>query len=99
MKTHHPAIDTYSFWKGNRKDGFFQLSAEEVIEKYKEWLPTENLDWHTYYGLTDSINRFVSKYLLSIGNTENDFEEYRSMELLLRDVRNNYLQKATEKSN
>lgn len=94
MKT-KKRITTFSFWKENRKDGFFQLTATELFGRFIMWLPTKEKAWLEYYGISDCVQAFVGESLNAIGNTENDFEEYRAMEEILKPVRRNYLDKQT----
>lgn len=88
---------TFNFWKENKKSGFFQLTEQELIKEFQQWLPTKNLDWHRYYSITDGLNCFISEALTAIGNTENNFEEYREMEEILKPIRRAYLENIESK--
>ena len=83
----------FNFWKGNKVSGHFQMNATQLKSKFLEWMPTRDLAWHEYYGISDCVNAFISDALDAIGNTENDFSEYRHMETLLKPVRREYLNK------
>ena len=90
-------INKFSFWKENKISGFFQLTEQELIKDFKQWLPTKDIAWHRYYSITDGVNCFISESLTAIGNTENDFEEYRQMEEILKPIRRTYLENIEKK--
>lgn len=81
----------FNFWKGNKVDGFFQLTQAELIEKFNAWIPTKDRSWLDYYGISECVQVFVSENLNAIGNTENDFAEYRTMEIILKPIRKAFL--------
>jgi len=92
MKLEH---SVFNFWKENKLTGFFQLTDKELIEKFNAWLPTKERSWLDYYGISECVQVFVAEGLNSVGNTENEFAEYRSMEMLLKPIRRTYLEKQT----
>jgi len=48
----------FKFWKENRIDQEFDLSIEQVREKYKTWLSTKERDWIEACS-DDTVNCFV----------------------------------------
>lgn len=43
-------IATFNFWRGNLKANHFILTADELKDRYREWLRTKELSWIEYYG-------------------------------------------------
>ena len=81
----------YNFWKENKISGHFELTEKQLISKFREWLPSKKLEWYSYYRIEDCLNCFISEALNAIGNTDNDFREYREMEELLNPIRREYI--------
>lgn len=46
----------FSFWKENKVDSEFELDAEELQNRFCDWLWTKQIDWLEYYS-TDTILR------------------------------------------
>jgi hypothetical protein len=92
-------FEIFSFWKDNKKSGFFRLTKEELIEQFKEWLPSKDVSWHEYYSTMDALNCFISEKLSAIGNTDNDFAEYEQMIQILKPVRRIYIDAIFKKIN
>ena len=40
MKMKNTEFEVFNFWKENKISGFFQLTKQELIEKFQEWLPS-----------------------------------------------------------
>ena len=77
---------TFTFWKENNTSLCYSLTEAELINQFKEWLPRKKVVWHEQYPISHVLNCFVAEELTSIGNTENDFAEYREMEKLITSV-------------
>lgn len=91
MKT-KTKIQTFNFWKENKKSGFFQLTENELTSEFEKWLPTKDKEWLEYYSISDCVNIFVMEALTAIGNTDDDFAEYQIMCELLKPVRRKFLE-------
>lgn len=90
-----PSLKAFSFWKENKTSGFFTLTEKELIEEFKKWLETRDRAWVEYYPINECLNMFIMEALTAIGNTDDDFEEYKVMEVILKPVRREYLDKQT----
>ena len=99
MKMKNTEFEVFNFWKENKISGFFQLTKQELIEKFQEWLPSRDLTWHSNYSTMDAINCFVSDGLNSVGNTEDSFAEYTEMEKILKPIRRAYLDNLEKRLN
>lgn len=88
MKTE---CSVFNFWKDNKLTGFFQLTDKELIQKFSEWMKTKDVAWLDYYTTQEVVSVFVSKGLGAVGNSENNFSEYRSMVLLLKPYKRKFI--------
>jgi hypothetical protein len=52
-------MQTYTFWKDNRKDQEFTLTLDEVKDKYLDYLNKKDQAWVIYYG-HQTVWAFVS---------------------------------------
>lgn len=52
-------MQTYTFWKDNRKDQEFALTLDEVKDRYLDYLNKKDPAWVTYYG-HQTVWAFVS---------------------------------------
>jgi hypothetical protein len=50
----------FDFWKNNRKDQHHQKTMEELIQLFKEWLPTKEQSWLEYYASDAVIRGFLA---------------------------------------
>lgn len=79
----------FNFWKDNRVDGFFQLTEGELSIKFIEWMNHQSTDRLSYYSTSDNVAMFIADKehgLSSMGNSDHEFAEYRSMEKLLKSI-------------
>lgn len=97
MKARHKHT-VFNFWKENKTSGFFQLTEQELIKEFNQWLPTKEVAWLEYYSTTDVVSVFVQEALTAIGNTDNDFEEYKAMEDLLKPIKRKFIDKQKHKN-
>lgn len=81
----------FNFWKENQLSGFFQLNEEQLIERFSGYLKTKQPEWIDYYSISDIVSVFISDGLNAIGNSDDNFSEYRAMETLLKPVKRAYL--------
>lgn len=59
------------FWKENKLDKEYELTIDEIKEKFLDWQKTKKKDWHEYYCVSQSyVQTFVGDYLNSV--TEDD---------------------------
>lgn len=85
---------TFNFWKENKVDGFFQLTEGELSIKFIEWMKLQSKDRLSIYSTNDAVSLFIAdkRGLNSVGNSEKDFAEYRTMEIILKPILRTFLQ-------
>jgi len=49
----------YKFWTENRLEGYFEMTKEDLIPKFIEWMQTKEVEWLEYYGPSVALS-FVS---------------------------------------
>ena len=81
----------FTFWKDNKIAGIYQLTEDQLIEKFEEWLPSMVLQSRNYWNMPSCVRYFVTHILDSVGNNENDGAEYYAMERLLFPIREKYI--------
>lgn len=52
-------VKKYKFFKGNLKANAFELSLDELKEKYLAYLQTKEIEWVIYYG-HETVNTFIN---------------------------------------
>lgn len=79
---------TFTFWKDNRLDQQFTLTAEELQTKFLAWMKQRKKDWLEYYAFNLVRTFITAKDGLSSVFEESDYEK---IELLLREIKWRYL--------
>lgn len=90
-------FDRFNFWKENRVDGFFQLTEDELSAKFIDYCAQKSKEWLAHYSISDVVAAFISDKedgLNSVGNSDNNFSEYRVMDKILKPVLKSYLAKS-----
>ncbi|MDB0600287.1 hypothetical protein PL373_13360 [Tenacibaculum maritimum] len=78
---------TFKFWKENKLNQEFELSLDEIKNKYREYLKTKEKSWIEYYG-HQTVNAFVGDKdgLNSVAESE----DYSLLQDELSEVRNEF---------
>lgn len=80
-------METFVLFKGNKIDQRYEISEEELVEKFQEWLEGQERDWLDYYA-SGVIRFFIS---LSIGlNSTPDDGQWPSITEVLDPIRKEY---------
>lgn len=76
MKTKKPQLLKFQFWKDNQLDQYFELSFNELKEKFISWVKTKEKSWCEYYGLYQVYLVFVGDQsgLASVSESEENNE-------------------------
>jgi hypothetical protein len=53
-------MNKFNFWKDNRKDQHFQLTGEELTEKFLAWMRQQERDMLEYYSSDRVIRIFIT---------------------------------------
>lgn len=89
--------DVFNFWLENKIANHYILTSQELITKFKEWLPKQSKEWLGYYGWDTPaiVQQFVSSPdgLNSIGNCTEKVNEYEAMYGILNAVLWEYFEK------
>ena len=50
----------FTFWKENKTDNEYQLTAEELVDKFKAWLLRKDQEWLEYYNIVMIVRCFIT---------------------------------------
>lgn len=75
-------MNTYIFWKDNRKDQQYTLTLDELKVKYLEYLQKKDPEWVLYYG-----HRTVWSFVSADDGLRSVSEQLEQLENELMEVR------------
>jgi hypothetical protein len=70
----------FTFWKNNRIDGFYVLTEKELVEKFKQFIHSEDRRWVAESHIYELMNKFIGGYLSSVGDNK---ETERILDLIV----------------
>lgn len=77
----------FQFWKDNRLDQKFTLTADELVDKFKTWVASKEVAWINYYSTDRAICAFITdKEELKGLSSVHDSNEFQVMYELLRPI-------------
>jgi hypothetical protein len=82
---------SFSFWKDNKISGLFKLTDRELMIQFEMWIKAKGKIWLIHYNITQCVLLFVTEGLLSTGNSDDDFAEFRIMEKILKPIYNDFV--------
>ena len=54
-------MQTFKFWKDNKLNQEFNLTKDQLISRFRKWLPNKEYDWLHYYGSYQIIPTFIAE--------------------------------------
>jgi hypothetical protein len=54
-------MKTFDFWRENKTTRHFQLTENELLQLFPQWLNTKDIEWINYYNSERVIRSFITE--------------------------------------